>query len=92
MPTYNICVCVCVKPIMQACFFFLSLFALIFSAFGCPYSDINVKKEVVLPDRLGGEKQIAFVPVHFVQKTKRLFAEDQAEDEVQEEETHLENR
>uniref|UniRef100_A0A8C7THZ6 L3MBTL histone methyl-lysine binding protein 4 n=1 Tax=Oncorhynchus mykiss TaxID=8022 RepID=A0A8C7THZ6_ONCMY len=25
------------------------------SAFGCPYSDINMKKEAVLPDRLGGE-------------------------------------
>uniref|UniRef100_A0A8C1QSR7 L3MBTL histone methyl-lysine binding protein 4 n=1 Tax=Cyprinus carpio TaxID=7962 RepID=A0A8C1QSR7_CYPCA len=25
------------------------------SAFGCPYSDMNMKKEVVLPDRLGGE-------------------------------------
>ncbi|KAG9276255.1 lethal(3)malignant brain tumor-like protein 4 isoform X1 [Astyanax mexicanus] len=64
------------------------------SAFGCPYSDINMKKEVVLPDRLGGEKQIAFVPVHFVQKTKRLFAEDEveAEDEVKDEEGHVENR
>uniref|UniRef100_A0A3B4U5A9 L3MBTL histone methyl-lysine binding protein 4 n=1 Tax=Seriola dumerili TaxID=41447 RepID=A0A3B4U5A9_SERDU len=26
------------------------------SAFGCPYSDINMRKEVVLPDRLGGER------------------------------------
>ncbi|XP_031440079.1 lethal(3)malignant brain tumor-like protein 4 [Clupea harengus] len=51
------------------------------SAFGCPYSDINVKKEVVLPDRLGGEKQITFVPVHFVQKTKRLCAEEEEEEE-----------
>uniref|UniRef100_A0AAY5KBM7 SAM domain-containing protein n=1 Tax=Esox lucius TaxID=8010 RepID=A0AAY5KBM7_ESOLU len=25
------------------------------SAFGCPYSDINIKKDVVLPDRLGGD-------------------------------------
>uniref|UniRef100_A0AAR2L9Q8 SAM domain-containing protein n=1 Tax=Pygocentrus nattereri TaxID=42514 RepID=A0AAR2L9Q8_PYGNA len=62
------------------------------SAFGCPYSDINMKKEVVLPDRLGGEKQIAFVPVHFVQKTKRLFSEDEAMDEVQDGESHMENR
>ncbi|XP_067108044.1 lethal(3)malignant brain tumor-like protein 4 isoform X1 [Osmerus mordax] len=46
------------------------------SAFGCPYSDLNVKKEVVVPDRLGGEKQITFVPVHFVQKTKRLLPDN----------------
>ncbi|KAL1006406.1 hypothetical protein UPYG_G00071970 [Umbra pygmaea] len=50
------------------------------SAFGCPYSEINLKKEVVLPDRLGGEKQITFVPVHFVQKTKRLWSTDQPEE------------
>ncbi|XP_010894934.2 lethal(3)malignant brain tumor-like protein 4 [Esox lucius] len=52
------------------------------SAFGCPYSDINIKKDVVLPDRLGGEKQITFVPVHFVQKTKRLWTADQQEEAV----------
>ena len=40
-----------------------------------------MKKEVVLPDRLGGEKQITFVPVHFVQKTKRLCAEEEEEEE-----------
>lgn len=56
------------------------------SAFGCPYSDINLKKEVVLPDRLGGEKQITFVPVHFVQKTKRLCANEEGEEEEGEEE------
>uniref|UniRef100_A0A8C7PN92 L3MBTL histone methyl-lysine binding protein 4 n=1 Tax=Oncorhynchus mykiss TaxID=8022 RepID=A0A8C7PN92_ONCMY len=50
------------------------------SAFGCPYSDINMKKEAVLPDRLGGEKQITFVPVHFVQKTKRLCTADDQEE------------
>ncbi|KAL7374034.1 hypothetical protein ABVT39_020583 [Epinephelus coioides] len=33
------------------------------SAFGCPYSDINMRKEVVLPDRLGGEKVVTLVPV-----------------------------
>lgn len=33
------------------------------SAFGCPYSDINMRKEVVLPDRLGGERTITLVPV-----------------------------
>lgn len=60
------------------------------SAFGCPYSEMNMKKEVVLPDRLGGEKQITFVPVHFVQKTKRLCP-DEEEDE-QEDEDHVENR
>ncbi|XP_024114461.1 lethal(3)malignant brain tumor-like protein 4 isoform X3 [Oryzias melastigma] len=32
------------------------------SAFGCPYSDINMRKEVVLPDRLGGE--VSHVPIH----------------------------
>ncbi|XP_076827536.1 lethal(3)malignant brain tumor-like protein 4 isoform X3 [Brachyhypopomus gauderio] len=63
------------------------------SAFGCPYSDINMKKEVVLPDRLGGEKQITFVPVHFVQKTKRLCAEEEEEeDEEKVVDGHAENR
>uniref|UniRef100_A0AAY5F419 SAM domain-containing protein n=1 Tax=Electrophorus electricus TaxID=8005 RepID=A0AAY5F419_ELEEL len=63
------------------------------SAFGCPYSDINMKKEAVLPDRLGGEKQITFVPVHFVQKTKRLCAEEEEEeDEVKDEDSHVESR
>ncbi|XP_075905131.1 lethal(3)malignant brain tumor-like protein 4 isoform X6 [Nelusetta ayraudi] len=33
------------------------------SAFGCPYSDINMRKEVALPDRLGGERVITLVPV-----------------------------
>ncbi|CAJ1081602.1 lethal(3)malignant brain tumor-like protein 4 isoform X3 [Xyrichtys novacula] len=33
------------------------------SAFGCPYSDINMRKEVVLPDRLGGERAVTLVPV-----------------------------
>uniref|UniRef100_A0A3B3VTN1 Lethal(3)malignant brain tumor-like protein 4 n=2 Tax=Poecilia latipinna TaxID=48699 RepID=A0A3B3VTN1_9TELE len=33
------------------------------SAFGCPYSDINMRKEVVLPDRLGGERSVTLVPV-----------------------------
>uniref|UniRef100_A0A8C9XRM9 SAM domain-containing protein n=1 Tax=Sander lucioperca TaxID=283035 RepID=A0A8C9XRM9_SANLU len=28
------------------------------SAFGCPYSDINMRKEVLLPDRLGGERAV----------------------------------
>uniref|UniRef100_A0A8C2X570 SAM domain-containing protein n=1 Tax=Cyclopterus lumpus TaxID=8103 RepID=A0A8C2X570_CYCLU len=28
------------------------------SAFGCPYSDINMRKEVLLPDRLGGERSV----------------------------------
>uniref|UniRef100_H3CFJ3 SAM domain-containing protein n=1 Tax=Tetraodon nigroviridis TaxID=99883 RepID=H3CFJ3_TETNG len=32
-------------------------------SFGCPYSDINTRKEVVLPDRLGGERVITLVPV-----------------------------
>ncbi|XP_042607656.1 lethal(3)malignant brain tumor-like protein 4 isoform X2 [Cyprinus carpio] len=54
------------------------------SAFGCPYSDMNMKKEVVLPDRLGGEKQITFVPV-----TKRLCPDDQQEDEEEEEEEEV---
>ncbi|XP_062847313.1 lethal(3)malignant brain tumor-like protein 4 isoform X2 [Trichomycterus rosablanca] len=58
------------------------------SAFGCPYSEINMKKEVVLPDRLGGEKQITFVPV---QSTKRLSAE-QEEEEENEQEVCVENR
>ncbi|XP_029978835.1 lethal(3)malignant brain tumor-like protein 4 isoform X2 [Sphaeramia orbicularis] len=33
------------------------------SAFGCPYSDINMRKEVVLPDRLGGERVVTLVPI-----------------------------
>ncbi|XP_068437431.1 lethal(3)malignant brain tumor-like protein 4 isoform X2 [Clinocottus analis] len=33
------------------------------SAFGCPYSDINMRKEVLLPDRLGAERVITLVPV-----------------------------
>lgn len=82
------------------CFYFLNFFGsaflwlllLVLSAFGCPYSDINMKKEVVLPDRLGGEKQITFVPVHFVQKTKRLCAEQEEEEEVNDKDSHEENR
>ncbi|RXN14905.1 lethal(3)malignant brain tumor 4 isoform X1 [Labeo rohita] len=65
------------------------------SAFGCPYSDMNMKKEVVLPDRLGGEKQITFVPVHFVQKTKRLCPDeedDEDEEDGKEEISHMDNR
>ncbi|MGH0145181.1 UNVERIFIED_CONTAM: hypothetical protein FKN15_056820 [Acipenser sinensis] len=45
-------------------------------AFGCPYSEINMKKEMILPDRLGGEKQITFIPVHLAPKTKRLYSPD----------------
>ncbi|KAM9713022.1 LOW QUALITY PROTEIN: lethal(3)malignant brain tumor-like protein 4, partial [Menidia menidia] len=33
------------------------------SAFGCPYSDINMRKDVLLPDRLGGERSVTLVPV-----------------------------
>uniref|UniRef100_A0A8C1VFW7 L3MBTL histone methyl-lysine binding protein 4 n=1 Tax=Cyprinus carpio TaxID=7962 RepID=A0A8C1VFW7_CYPCA len=64
------------------------------SAFGCPYSDMNMKKEVVLPDRLGGEKQITFVPVHFVQKTKRLCPDEEEEEEEdgKEDISHVDNR
>uniref|UniRef100_A0A8C7KWT1 L3MBTL histone methyl-lysine binding protein 4 n=1 Tax=Oncorhynchus kisutch TaxID=8019 RepID=A0A8C7KWT1_ONCKI len=61
------------------------------SAFGCPYSDINMKKEAVLPDRLGGEKQITFVPVHFVQKTKRLCTANEQE-EATPQDTPMETR
>ncbi|KAG1934302.1 lethal(3)malignant brain tumor-like protein 4 isoform X2 [Pimephales promelas] len=62
------------------------------SAFGCPYSDMNMKKDVVLPDRLGGEKQITFVPVHFVQKTKRLCPDEEEEEEEEEDDGKVENR
>uniref|UniRef100_A0A4W3I2M6 Lethal(3)malignant brain tumor-like protein 1 n=1 Tax=Callorhinchus milii TaxID=7868 RepID=A0A4W3I2M6_CALMI len=41
------------------------------SAFGCPYSEINMKKELTLQDRLGGEKQMALVPIPFPPGTKR---------------------
>uniref|UniRef100_A0A672MCU9 L3MBTL histone methyl-lysine binding protein 4 n=1 Tax=Sinocyclocheilus grahami TaxID=75366 RepID=A0A672MCU9_SINGR len=55
------------------------------SAFGCPYSDMNMKKEVVLPDRLGGEKQITFIPNCFIlfrlsQSTKYLRIKDEEDD------------
>ncbi|KAL0156021.1 hypothetical protein M9458_047267, partial [Cirrhinus mrigala] len=63
-------------------------------AFGCPYSDMNMKKEVVLPDRLGGEKQITFVPVHFVQKTKRLCPDEEDEEDEEDEKeeiSHMDN-
>ncbi|XP_071026110.1 lethal(3)malignant brain tumor-like protein 4 isoform X2 [Oncorhynchus clarkii lewisi] len=62
------------------------------SAFGCPYSDINMKKEAVLPDRLGGEKQITFVPVHFVQKTKRLCTADDQEEATPPQDVPMETR
>ncbi|MEQ2209654.1 hypothetical protein XENOCAPTIV_002120, partial [Xenoophorus captivus] len=39
------------------------------SAFGCPYSDINMRKEVVLPDRLGGESSVTLVPVSMYQQS-----------------------
>ncbi|XP_043544975.1 lethal(3)malignant brain tumor-like protein 4 isoform X4 [Chiloscyllium plagiosum] len=41
------------------------------SAFGCPYSELNLKKESI-QDRLGGEKQMTLVPIPFVSRTKRL--------------------
>ncbi|XP_055489719.1 lethal(3)malignant brain tumor-like protein 4 isoform X2 [Leucoraja erinacea] len=42
------------------------------SAFGCPYSELNVKKESIIHDRLGGEKLMTLVPIPFVPRTKRL--------------------
>ncbi|XP_029943130.1 lethal(3)malignant brain tumor-like protein 4 isoform X2 [Salarias fasciatus] len=33
------------------------------SAFGCPYSDINLRKDLVLPDRLEGERSATLVSV-----------------------------
>ncbi|XP_069777211.1 lethal(3)malignant brain tumor-like protein 4 isoform X3 [Narcine bancroftii] len=42
------------------------------SAFGCPYSELNMKKESVIHDRLGGEKQMTLVPFPVVSRTKRL--------------------
>ncbi|KAM4718106.1 lethal(3)malignant brain tumor-like protein 4 isoform 2-T2 [Anableps anableps] len=41
------------------------------SAFGCPYSDINMRKEVVLPDRLGGERSVTLVPVSLSQQDQQ---------------------
>lgn len=52
---------------------------------------MNMRKEVVLPDRLGGEKQITFIPVQFVQKTKRLCPEEEEEEE-DDDNAHVENR
>lgn len=62
------------------------------SAFGCPYSDMNMRKEVVLADRLGGEKQINFIPVQFVQKTKRLCPDEEEDEDGKVENSHVENR
>ncbi|XP_038665648.1 lethal(3)malignant brain tumor-like protein 1 isoform X4 [Scyliorhinus canicula] len=42
------------------------------SAFGCPYSELNLKKESTIQDRLGGEKQMTLVPIPLVSRTKRL--------------------
>uniref|UniRef100_A0A3Q3JH69 SAM domain-containing protein n=1 Tax=Monopterus albus TaxID=43700 RepID=A0A3Q3JH69_MONAL len=59
------------------------------SAFGCPYSDINMRKEVVLPDRLGGERVITLVPVamhhhgnQLTQPTKFLCVKQEEEEEL----------
>ncbi|XP_018597261.1 lethal(3)malignant brain tumor-like protein 4 isoform X1 [Scleropages formosus] len=51
------------------------------SAFGCPYSEINMRKEVILPDRLGGEKHTATVPaqVGTGQKSKEPSGVDMEE-------------
>lgn len=51
-----------------------------------------MKKEAVLPDRLGGEKQITFVPVHFVQKTKRLCTADDQEEATPPQDVPMETR
>ncbi|TRY96239.1 hypothetical protein DNTS_017856 [Danionella cerebrum] len=59
------------------------------SAFGCPYSEMNLRKEVVLPDRLGGDKQITFVSVHASQKNKSLSADEEEQDEDEEEESRV---
>nr|XP_023678666.1 lethal(3)malignant brain tumor-like protein 4 isoform X3 [Paramormyrops kingsleyae] len=40
------------------------------SAFGCPYSEINMKKELTLPDRLGSEKQAVSTTAATAQKAK----------------------
>ncbi|XP_015255110.1 PREDICTED: lethal(3)malignant brain tumor-like protein 4 isoform X3 [Cyprinodon variegatus] len=53
------------------------------SAFGCPYSDINMRKEVVLPDRLGGERSVTLVPVSIHQQAylpHRRAAEEKEEE------------
>ncbi|TMS01181.1 Lethal(3)malignant brain tumor-like protein 4 [Larimichthys crocea] len=60
------------------------------SAFGCPYSDINMRKEVLLPDRLGGERAITLVPVtiyhhgnlsdRLSRPTKLLYVEPEEEE------------
>ncbi|XP_067888232.1 lethal(3)malignant brain tumor-like protein 4 isoform X6 [Heterodontus francisci] len=44
------------------------------SAFGCPYSELNLKKESTIQDRLGGEKQMTMVPIPLVSRTKRLYS------------------
>ncbi|XP_035285417.1 lethal(3)malignant brain tumor-like protein 4 isoform X1 [Anguilla anguilla] len=58
------------------------------SAFGCPYSEINMKKEASLPDRLGGERHVTMVPVQFVQKTKTVSPAEVEEKE----DCHMEMR
>ncbi|XP_067836824.1 lethal(3)malignant brain tumor-like protein 4 isoform X2 [Heptranchias perlo] len=46
------------------------------SAFGCPYSELNMKKESTIQDRLGGEKQMTLVPIPLASRTKRLDSND----------------
>uniref|UniRef100_A0A8B9K4P0 L3MBTL histone methyl-lysine binding protein 4 n=1 Tax=Astyanax mexicanus TaxID=7994 RepID=A0A8B9K4P0_ASTMX len=60
------------------------------SAFGCPYSDINMKKEVVLPDRLDNDLSLCFIshsshpspsPLsRLAQSTKYLRIKDEEEE------------
>uniref|UniRef100_UPI00398ECFA4 lethal(3)malignant brain tumor-like protein 4 isoform X2 n=1 Tax=Pristiophorus japonicus TaxID=55135 RepID=UPI00398ECFA4 len=49
------------------------------SAFGCPYSELNMKKESTIQDRLGGEKLMTLVPIPLVPRTKRLDSNDSNE-------------
>ncbi|XP_043922447.1 lethal(3)malignant brain tumor-like protein 4 isoform X2 [Protopterus annectens] len=45
-----------------------------YSAFGCPYSEINLKKDMILQDRLGGERQLLFTAIPLKPKLKRLWS------------------
>ncbi|XP_070709221.1 lethal(3)malignant brain tumor-like protein 4 [Pempheris klunzingeri] len=49
------------------------------SAFGCPYSDINLRKEAVLPDRLGGERAVTLVPVAICHRSVHVKTETRDE-------------
>ncbi|XP_059183032.1 lethal(3)malignant brain tumor-like protein 4 isoform X2 [Centropristis striata] len=49
------------------------------SAFGCPYSDLNLRKEAILPDRLGVERVVTLVPVTMYHHGNQSDRSDESE-------------